>query len=110
MSEFLQVSTAAPSQEQGVALIQSAVKARLAGSGQVIGPVKSAYWHLGEFGEGEEYKVLLMTTADLYTELEQHLIKVHEWENPEITAVAIEQGSAAYLAWLRDPSAKPEES
>jgi len=108
MSDFLMVFTAASTEEQAKALLRSAVQAKLAGSGQVLGPVFSAYWHLGEYGDGEEYKIQLMTSADNYKALEAHLVETHEWENPEITAVAIDRGSAAYLAWLADPAAKPE--
>jgi periplasmic divalent cation tolerance protein len=107
MSDFLMVFTAAEDEQKGKALLRSAVQAKLAGSGQVIGPVFSAYWHLGEYGDGAEYKVLLMTTREQYEALEKHLIETHEWDNPEITAVAIDRGSAPYLAWLRDPAAKP---
>jgi periplasmic divalent cation tolerance protein len=100
MSDSLIVFTAAGDEETAKSLLRSAVQAKLAGSGQVIGPIHSAYWHLGEFGEGTEYKVQFMTTADRYDELEAHLIKAREGENWEITAVSIERGSAAYLTWL----------
>jgi periplasmic divalent cation tolerance protein len=102
MSDILQVITAAEDRDKGAALVRSAVQAKLAASGQVIGPVFSAFWHLDEYGEGEEFKVLLMTTADRYEALEQHLIEIHPWENPEITAVPIVKGSAAYLSWLQE--------
>ena len=102
------VFTAAGDEEKAKALLGSAVRAKLAGSGQVLGPVHSAYWHLGEFGEGTEYKVLLMTTTAQYDALEAHLTEAHKGENWEISAVAIDRGSAPYLAWLKDPAVKPE--
>ena len=48
MAEYLLVSTTAGSQESAADLL------RLAASDQVFGPALSAFWHLGEFGEGEE--------------------------------------------------------
>lgn len=104
------VFTAAEDEEKANDLLRSAVKAKLAGSGQVTGPVHSAFWHLGEYGEGAEYKVQLMTTSDRYEALEEYLIKAREGENWEITAVEIARGSAAYLDWLRDPAAVPDSS
>ena len=104
------VFTAAGDEETAKSLLHSAVQARLAGSGQIIGPIHSAYWHLGEYGTGTEFKIQFMTTSDRYDELEAHLIKARAGENWEITAVQIARGSAAYLAWLTDPSAVPESS
>jgi periplasmic divalent cation tolerance protein len=100
MTDYLQVSTATETREAAVQLAQSAVSSRLAAGAQVIGPVISAFWHLGEFGTGEEWQLLLKTRADHYDLLEAHLRKHHPWDNPEIVAVSIIAGSAAYLRWL----------
>lgn len=71
----------------------------LAAAAQVFGPVTSVFWHKGEFGEGEEWQVLLKTTESRYAELEAHLIAEHPWDNPEVSAIQL-RGSAAYLAWI----------
>ncbi|TKA10633.1 divalent-cation tolerance protein CutA [Actinacidiphila oryziradicis] len=60
----MQVSTTADSREAAAALARSAVKARLAASAQVLGPVASVFWHEGQYGEGEEYIAALRTMAD----------------------------------------------
>ncbi|MGA5406929.1 divalent-cation tolerance protein CutA [Streptomyces lavendulocolor] len=101
MSEYVQVSTATPTKDDAVALAGSAVKSRLAAGAQVIGPVVSVFWHLGEYGTGEEYKVLLTTTAERYPELEAHLLAEHPWDNPELIATPITAGSASALEWIR---------
>jgi periplasmic divalent cation tolerance protein len=100
MTEYLLVSTTADSQENALGLLRSAVRERLAAVGQVIGPVTSAFWHLGEFGEGEEWQVLLKTEKSRYPGLRAHLIEKHPWQNPEVTAYRIEDGSAPYLDWI----------
>jgi periplasmic divalent cation tolerance protein len=51
MSGYLQVSTTTATREDATKLARSAVKAGLAASAQVHGPVTSIFWHLGEFGE-----------------------------------------------------------
>lgn len=99
MADYLQVSTAADNRETAVDLLNSAVKARLAASGQVFGPVITAFWHLGEFGNGEEWVVVLKTTKERYPELETHLIHAHPWDNPEVSSTPL-GGSAAYLDWM----------
>lgn len=100
MTEYVQVSTATPERPQAVALAQGAVQDRLAAGAQILGPVTSVFWHLGEFGEGEEWKLLLTTTRDRYQELEKYLLDNHPWETPELIATPIE-GSEGCLQWIK---------
>lgn len=97
---FLAVSTATETRDAAETLARLAVEGRLAAGAQITGPVISAFWHLGEFGTGEEWRLVLQTHADLYPQLEQLLIENHPWDKPEIAAVPIVAGSAAYLDWL----------
>lgn len=100
MTDYLQVSTVADAQETAVRLARTAVAAKLAAGAQVHGPVASFFWHQGQSGEGQEWQVTLKTTADRYNDLEALLLSEHTWENPEITAVPLVAGTAAYFAWL----------
>lgn len=100
MAHVWQVQVAAPTKEVATALAKAAVEARLAAGGQVIGPVTSTFWHLGEFGTGEEWLTVLKTTDARYKELEQLLVELHEWKDPEITAVPFAAGLAPYLGWV----------
>ncbi|MFJ8862095.1 divalent-cation tolerance protein CutA [Streptomyces sp. NPDC102451] len=102
MTDYVQVSTATETQEQAVALAGLAVQKRLAAGAQVVGPVISVFWHLGEYGTGEEWQVLLKTTADRYPELEAHLLEHHPWDNPELCAVPVSMGADRCLRWIRD--------
>lgn len=100
MTQVWQVQVAAPSKEAATELAKSAVESHLAASGQILGPVTSVFWHLGEFGTGEEWAVVLKTTEGRYKELERHLVERHEWTTPEITAVPLAAGLPAYLDWV----------
>lgn len=100
MTDYVQVSTATPTREDAVTLAQGAVKGRLAAGAQIIGPVVSVFWHLGEFGEGEEWRLLLTTTAERYPDLEAHLLKGHPWDNPEVLATPVAAGAARCLQWV----------
>ncbi|MFJ8189626.1 divalent-cation tolerance protein CutA [Streptomyces sp. NPDC096094] len=100
MADYLQVSTATETRDQAVALAQNAVRSRLAAGAQITGPVTSVFWHAGEFGTSEEYRLLLTTTARRYPDLEAHLLANHPWQNPEVIAVPIEAGAAGCLAWI----------
>jgi periplasmic divalent cation tolerance protein len=101
MTEFFQVTTATDTREAAVKLARSVIQARLAAGAQVIGPVVSLFWHVGEYGEGEEWQAVFKTTADQYPELEKHLAENHPWQKPEVTAIRLADGSAPYLEWIR---------
>ncbi|GAB2952202.1 divalent-cation tolerance protein CutA [Micromonospora polyrhachis] len=101
MTSYLEVSTATATQDEAIRLAESAVTARLAGNAQVIGPVVSVFWHLGERGTGQEWRLLLYTTERRYEDLEAYLLAHHPWDNPQVTATSIVAGSATCLEWLR---------
>ncbi|KND38828.1 divalent-cation tolerance protein CutA [Streptomyces acidiscabies] len=106
MTEYVQVSTATETRQQAIGLASGAVQQRLAAGAQIIGPVTSVFWHLGEYGTGEEWRLLLKTTADRYPELEAHLLDNHPWDNPEVYAVPIVMGAEGCKQWIAD-SVKP---
>ncbi|MEW1892302.1 divalent-cation tolerance protein CutA [Streptomyces sp. NPDC085659] len=102
MTECVQVTTATETRDQAVALAGGAVKSRLAAGAQVVGPVVSVFWHLGEYGTGEEWQVILKTTVARYAELEKYLLDKHPWDNPEVCAVPITQGADRCVQWIKD--------
>ncbi|MFI5839668.1 divalent-cation tolerance protein CutA [Catenuloplanes sp. NPDC051500] len=93
--------TAAPTGEDARTLARSAVEARLAASAQIVGPVETVFWHLGELGGGEEWQVLLRVTVEGYAALEEHLVNEHPWDNPEVTALPFTHAAPAYVAWIQ---------
>ncbi|WP_433547320.1 divalent-cation tolerance protein CutA [Streptomyces sp. CA-294286] len=102
MTDYVQVATATATKDEAVALAGPAVQKKLAAGAQVIGPVTSVFWHLGEFGTGEEWQLLLKTTADRYPELETYLLKHHPWDNPELCAVPIVMAADRCKTWIRE--------
>ncbi|GAA1112371.1 divalent-cation tolerance protein CutA [Nocardiopsis exhalans] len=105
MTDYLQVSTATETREQALELAKSVVAAKLAAGAQIVGPVTSVFWHLGEFGTGEEWQLLLKARADQYPQIQAHLIGHHPWTNPEVVATAIVEGSPDYLRWVGSTTA-----
>ncbi|MFC0533146.1 divalent-cation tolerance protein CutA [Phytohabitans kaempferiae] len=105
--EFLLVATATETREEAESLAKLAVEGRFAAGAQIVGPIVSAFWHLDEFGTGEEWRLTLQTHASRFSELEQLLRENHSWDKPEISAVPIVAGSVDYLGWIRK-SVMPE--
>ncbi|MFD7866238.1 divalent-cation tolerance protein CutA [Streptomyces sp. NPDC059783] len=102
MADHVQVSTATETREQAISLAGPAVEQRLAAGAQIVGPVTSVFWHLGEYGTGQEWQLLLKTTADRYEELEAYLLEHHPWDNPELCAVPIVRGADRCLQWIKE--------
>jgi len=89
-------------------LSRAAVESRLAACAQVAGPVASTYWWDGELERAEEWLVLFKLPADRYDELAAFLAERHSYDEPEIVALPIVNGSAAYLEWMREETRPAE--
>lgn len=100
MSEYLQVLTAAGSEEEAEAISRALVERRLAACVQILGPVASRYRWQGAVEEAREWLCLAKTEAARYAELEAAIRELHSYEEPEIVATEIVAGSAGYLAWI----------
>lgn len=106
MADHLQVLTTTDSADRAQQLARSAVEARLAACAQILGPIRSVYRWQGQVHVEEEWQVLAKTTAAGYADLEAHLRAVHTYDEPEIIATPIVAGSAGYLAWIEEQTAR----
>ena len=75
---------------------------RLAACANLVRPIRSIYRWQGEICRDDEHLMLIKTTREHYASLEARVKTLHSYEVPEIVAVPIAVGSAAYLGWLRD--------
>ena len=98
---LLELSTAASS-EEGIGIGRRLVEERLAACVNVVPSVRSLYWWEGEVQEADEAVLMIKTRRDRYPELERRLQALHSYTVPEIVALPIVAGSAAYLGWVRD--------
>ena len=105
--QFLQVQTATDSRAEAVEIAQAAVEARLAACAQVAGPIASTYWWEDELERAEEWLVIFKLPADRYQALADFLSEHHSYDEPEIIATPIVDGSAAYLSWIAEET-RPE--
>jgi periplasmic divalent cation tolerance protein len=97
---FSQVSTTTDSQEAAAALARSAVEARVAACAQVVGPITSTYWWAGQVDSAQEWLILFKTPNDRVDALQEHLLRHHSYDVPEVIRTPITGGNPAYLTWL----------
>lgn len=99
---LVEVRVSAPDAETAQALASSAVAARLAACGQVIGPMTSTYVWKGSVATEQEHLLLLKTTAAGFEALRAHVAAAHPYETPEILAVPVSAADEGYAAWVRE--------
>lgn len=107
MTGYLQVTTAAGSEQEAERISAALVERRLAACAQVVGPVSSRYRWQGEVEHEREWLCLAKTDASRYEEVEAAIRELHSYEEPEIVATPIVAGSAGYLGWLSE-SLRPD--
>lgn len=100
MADYVQVQTAAGSEEEAARISSALVERRLAACVQVLGPVTSQYRWQGAVETAREWLCLAKTEAGRYTEVEALIRELHSYEEPEIVATPIVAGSAGYLDWV----------
>ena len=101
-AEFLQVQTTTDSRTEAMELARDAVESRLAACAQVAGPMTSTYWWDEGVERAEEWLIMLKLPADRYEQLAAFLTERHSYDEPEIVATPIIEGSDSYLSWIRD--------
>lgn len=98
----LLVLTNLPDRVAAERLADSLIEQRLAACVNILAPCRSVYRWQGSVQHDEEHPVLIKTTAARYAALEQAIRAGHPYELPEIVAIPIERGLAAYLDWVSD--------
>ena len=102
MPSFIQVFTTVEKREDARRIAEIVVGRRLAACVQVVGPIGSTYWWKGKVEDAEEWLCLMKTRKELYGKLEAAVKSVHPYEEPEIIALPIVEGSEGYLRWIEE--------
>ena len=98
----LLVLTNLPDRDSANALARALVEKRVAACVNVLAPCRSIYRWKGEVQGEDEHPVLIKTTSEAYPALEAAIRASHPYELPEIIAVPVERGLAAYLDWVAE--------
>ncbi len=95
---FVLVTT--PTAERAAELARALVEERLAACGNVIPGLRSIYRWQGKVEDDAEALLVLKTTRARFDALRDRVLALHPYDVPEVLALPVEAGSAAYLAWL----------
>ena len=92
------VLVTASSQEEGKAIAQALVEAKLAACVTLM-PVHSIYTWQGQVMDEQEWQMVIKTELTQFPVLENKIRELHSYEVPEIIALPIVAGSEPYLQW-----------
>ena len=105
MSEAVQaVLITAPDADVGAALAGALVEEGLAACVNLVPGVRSIYRWEGAVQDDTEVLLIAKTREALLPALTARVEALHPYDVPEVIALPIAGGSAAYLAWLRAAS------
>ncbi len=96
------VLVTAPSAEVAASMARTLVEERLAACGNVLAEVRSIYRWEGRLHDDAEALLVLKTTRARLEALRDRILALHPYEVPEVLALPVEAGSAAYLRWLAE--------
>src|SRR4051812_35851197 len=102
-SGYIVVTTTLPDPAQAQSIGRLLVEERLAACAQAL-PCSSIYRWNGAVQQESEFQLVLKTRSERWPVLEARLRALHPYEVPEIIAVPVLAGSAAYLSWIDSES------
>jgi periplasmic divalent cation tolerance protein len=88
-------------------LAEALVHEHLAACVNVGGPIRSIYRWENAVQRDPEWIMVIKTHGSRFAELETRIRELHSYDTPEVIALPIVAGSAAYLAWLAQATATP---
>ena len=103
-TEPLVVLCTCPDEATAVRIARTLVEERLAACANALPGVVSIYRWQGELQDDREVLLLIKSNAGAWAALEARIRELHPYELPEVVAVPIVRGSAAYLSWLLSAS------
>jgi periplasmic divalent cation tolerance protein len=82
-------------------LARSLVEAGLAACVH-IQAIRSVYRWKGEIFDEPEWRLVVKTTVERSSAVEQHIKERHSYETPEIVQLRVDGGSREYLKWIEE--------
>jgi len=97
---IIQISTTSDDRDELNAIASNLIENRLAACCQISGPVSSLYTWEGKTESTTEWVCNIKTTQQQYPKVEEAIIGLHHYEQPEIIAVEIVAASPGYQKWI----------
>ena len=100
MTDKIVILSTCPTEVEAEKLARLLVDERLAACVNVVPRMRSYYRWQGAVESAEECLLVIKSARAMFEPLRAALEKAHSYEVPEVVALPIVAGSAAYLNWL----------
>jgi len=100
MSEPIVVFVTCGSEEEALKIAHALVEEQVAACTNIISPIRSIYRWEGKIWDEKEWLLIIKTQRKKFDDVEKRVKSLHSYTVPEIIALPIIEGSAAYLEWL----------
>lgn len=101
MTEIVQIHTTTDSEDEAERLAAHLIDHRLVACVQVHGPIRSHYRWQGKLEHSVEWLCVAKTTQQRSAAVIESLQDAHSYDQPEILATPVIEGSRGYLDWVR---------
>ena len=88
------------SEEEAQKIARHLVEHRLAACVNIVPRITSIYRWQGKTEEGQEWLLLIKTSAEMFGRVHAAIRELHSYELPECIAIDMADGSPEYLRWL----------
>ena len=99
MDKYIIVTTLCDKEKIANKIVDILLEKRLVAGSQVI-KVNSKYWWNNKLEECSEYKLEFRTKESKFTEIENEIKKIHNYEVAEISSFEIKNASKEFLKWI----------
>jgi periplasmic divalent cation tolerance protein len=106
MSPYIVCLVTINDRDRAVQIAHALVEKKLVACVNIVPEIRSIYSWQGEICDESEILLIMKTRSHLYSELESVVKDLHPYEVPEIIALDIQRGLAAYLRWIDETTAQ----
>lgn len=103
---FLIIFCTAATEQEAATISKTVVEEGLAACANIIPQIRSIYRWKEEIWDERETLIMIKSREDLFEKIRSRIRELHTYEVPEITAIHVDKGDAAYLQWIEAVTAK----
>jgi periplasmic divalent cation tolerance protein len=108
MTDKIVVLVTCGSAKEARKIAWAVVEQRMAACANIVtSPVQSVYRWKGRVESAKEFLLVIKTTQSRFAKLKAEVKRLHSYDVPEIIALPIAHGAAAYLAWISNSVRPP---
>jgi len=100
MTDKIVVLCTCASAEEAAKIARHLVENRLAACVTIVPQVRSIYRWKGVVEDASEWLLIVKSRRGLVERLSAEIARLHSYQVPEVVALPLVDGSAAYLNWL----------